>query len=816
MNKRFLYVGVVTIGLLLLGSLSIPVSAQEGEGPEMGDFEGVIDLISDVSLTNNWIVGPTAVPASDLTNTNLRYNVTSAKTPLDQFFNAGFFMGGDGSDGPVPEFAISGTFEGSELFVKIVNDQQSIYDPANRLLDWQAALTLGEDIVLSMNFPPELADQGVPVDLLPTSVVMPAGSGTPPFPVISTPTNFSAFEDLSEMASWYGYDGLPFVGPAVFFVENVNDAYNYWNSEVDTNELFNIDEGSTENITVTAVPTLTPDLELTIEVRFFNNTHSHGNITIMGVWNQASGFLEHFEIQAIGDMNDDGLVESFEDIRFVFDLLSNSQAMVPLSVGDSGEYLINIDLSAVLDLVNETEEQFATDMLTEIIAAIEELNGQTFLNFTVDTMDGLYYHLDGYMLDFNRFIGDRLGTLFNGGSGAQDPLPPIQDYYQRFDDNMDSKGTRDFAINLFDAQMYDNTTVFYRSFDGNYYEWWDEFNQMWVHDWQPLQAEDNQTLPIHHWINGIVHAQVFERNDWEMNYDYSKSFEENLASTNAAEVYNGPVDYVEVDDMYWNGTHEVPTGWTYTDIVINDTIYQNFIVGVDYFAVFEIQALPESGFTSYDTKNNFMMMFGGDNGGDPMTGGMGAQTAPPPEEGFRLPVNPDMVIPMPIRTPDWDQVGGAVILMEALVDQLADVITNPDFITALTNMPMEDEGDSLAIHSFGFDLDWINNATYVGADAYSELDITQVDNDTGNLEIVTTNAYVYTEEHYHWAPAGAFDSMSSYSEYSIEVTVEDYPTDTTLPPEETTTTDVELSPGFETIFALGSLIALPIFFKKRR
>ncbi|MHA1995490.1 MAG: hypothetical protein ACW97Z_13180 [Candidatus Hodarchaeales archaeon] len=822
MNKRLFYVGVVTIGLLLLGSLSTPVFAQEPEGPDVGDFEGVIDLISDISLTNNWLVGPTTGPVSDLTNTNLRYNVTSAVSPLDQFFNAGFFMGGDGSDGPQPEFAIDGTFEGSELFVKIVNDQQSIYDPTSRLLDWQAVLTLGEDITLSIAYPTELADQGVPVDLLPTSVVMPAGSGTPPLPVISTPTNFSAFEDLSEIASWYGYDGLPFVGPAIFFVEDVNDAYSYWNNEVDLNELFHIDDDSSENITVTATPVLSTDFELTLNIQFSNETAIHGDITIMGVWNQASGFLEHFEIQAIGDMDDDGVIEATEEFSFVFDLLGTSQASSPISVGDVGEYLINIDLDIVIDLVNNTEEDNVNSILPDIIQSVEELDGQPLLNFTVDAMDGLYYHLDGYMLDFNKYLGDRLGTIFNGGSGAQDPLPLLQDYYHKFDDGMDERGTHDFAINLFDAQMYENVTSFIRRFDGSHWGYWDEYNN-WIEEFHPLQAEDNQTLFINDWIRGIMNAQVFEKYDWEMNYDQSKTLEENLATTPAVEVYNGEVDYVDFVEQGWDynessGMYDIPVNWTYTDILINDSIGQNFVPGVDYVAFFEIEALPESGFTSYFTKNNFMMMFGGDNGGNDMNAGMGAQVDPEPDQGFRLPIDPQVVIPMPARTPDWDQVGGAVILMEALVDQLADVITNPDFIAALTNMPMEDEGDSLAIHSFGFDLDWINNATYVGVDAYSELDITQVDNDTGNLETVTTNAYIYTEEHYHWALGGAFDTMSSYSAFSIDVAVVDYPTDeTTLPPEDTTTTtDVELSPGFETLFALGSLIALPIFLRKRR
>ncbi len=827
MNKRLFCVGVVTIGLLLLGSLSIPVSAQDDEGPNMGDFEGIIDIFSDISLSNNWIVGPSMGSVSDLTNTNLRYNLTSAITPVDQFFNAGFFMGGDGSNGPQPEFALSGTFEGSELFVKIVNDQWSINDPTRRLLDWQAVLTLGQEIELSINYPPELADQGVPVDLLPTSVVMPAGSGTPPFPVVSSTTNFTDFEDLNDLVSSYGFDGLPFVAPSIFFVEDVSDAFSYWDSEVDLDKLFHIDEDSSENITVTATPILTPDLELNLTVQFSNATASHGDIRILGVWDSVSGFLKHFSVHGIGDMDDSGVVENWEEFFFAFDLLGTpTQASTPIRVGDSGEYVINVDMGLdELNLVNDTEEQFVEDLLTAVIEAVEELDGRQLLNYTVDEMDGLYYHLEGYMLDFNKFLGERLGFLF-GGESPQDPLPSVDAYYHPFDDNMDERRTSDFAINLFDAQMYQNTTSFIERFDGSHWGYWNEWDE-WVEEYHPLQAEDNQTLRINDWIRGIMNAQVFEKEDWDMNYDQSKTLEENLATPNAALVYDGPVDYVEVVEQGWDynessGMYDIPVNWTYTDILINDSTYQNFVPGVDYVAFFEIEAMPESGFTSYLTKNNFinMFMFGGNNGGDGMDAGMGAADEPmPPEEGqgFRLPVSTDVIIPMPARTPDWDQVGGAIILMEAYVDQVADVITDPDFLAFLMNMPMEDVGDSLTIHSFSLDLDYINNATQFGAAAYTELDMTQVDNDTGEEVIVTTDGYVYTEEHYYWNPNGAFEWMSSYTSYYLEVVVEDYPSEETTTDEPTTTpTDVEISPGFEVIFVLGSLIALPIFLRKRR
>ena len=217
------------MGLLLLGSLSVPVLAQ-GEIPNiMGMTEGSIDVSYDVSLTNNrvhnsWTPG-------DLTNTNLRYNVTSMKSPLDTFFNAGFFMGGDSST-PQPEFAINGTFEGSELFIKIVNDRTSINDPTDRMLDWQALLTLGTDIDISVQFPEGTTDPGIPLELIPTTYTIPAGSGTPPFPAVSSPTNLSTYKNLQALAKSYGFDGLPFISPAVFYVEDVVEAYNFWNGFV--------------------------------------------------------------------------------------------------------------------------------------------------------------------------------------------------------------------------------------------------------------------------------------------------------------------------------------------------------------------------------------------------------------------------------------------------------------------------------------------------------------------------------------------------------------------------------------------------------
>ena len=121
MNRKFFLLGVVTIGLLLLGSLPASVAQEEPEMDPFGDMEGTVDISYDISLTNVWDVGPTPQSITgDLTNTNLRYNLTSMKSPLDAFFNVGAFVFGDSDSGPQPEFMIDGTFEGSELFVKII------------------------------------------------------------------------------------------------------------------------------------------------------------------------------------------------------------------------------------------------------------------------------------------------------------------------------------------------------------------------------------------------------------------------------------------------------------------------------------------------------------------------------------------------------------------------------------------------------------------------------------------------------------------------------------------------------------------------
>ncbi|MHA2239168.1 MAG: hypothetical protein ACXAB2_12475, partial [Candidatus Hodarchaeales archaeon] len=472
MNKKLYLLGAVTIGLLLLGSLS-PAVAQ-GEGPFIP--EGTLDIGYDISLTNNWLVGPTPGPTpTDLTNTNLKYTVTSMKSPLDQFFNVGFFTPGDPTtEGPpIPEFKIDGSFVGSELFVKIVNDQSSGLD---RLIDWQAVLTVGNDINLSVMWP-----EGIPepvntlIGMLPETYTLPAGSGTPPLPVVSSTANFSSFENLNEMATNFGYEGLPFVSPAIFFVEDTTDAYDYWSSEVDLDKLFPPAEDPQNNNSVTVTPIdYGTAFELLIEAQFFNQTHDHGSITINGTWDAATGYLTDFEVILFADLDENGSLDAPEEFSIALALTDTPSAVTPISIGDSGEYIMNVDFWASIVTGNATEDAFFNDMLTAISDSITELNGRVLLNYTVDAMDGLYYHLDGYMLNLTKFIGDRLGTLFGGtgptaGFGAQEPLPTIDTYYHPIS-GMD-EGRNKWAINMFDAQVYSNMTMFYETYDGYNYQY---------------------------------------------------------------------------------------------------------------------------------------------------------------------------------------------------------------------------------------------------------------------------------------------------------------------------------------------------------
>ncbi|WP_455463814.1 hypothetical protein [Candidatus Hodarchaeum mangrovi] len=803
MKMRYYILGIMAMGMLLFGAFGTPVLAQEdpfAEGPPPGTYS----IEYDINLVNNWLTGPTPMAASDLVNTNLYYNVTKMISPLDEYFNVGFFMpGGEGYEGP--EWAIDGTFENSKVFVKIVNDQIT---EKGRLLDIQAAMSLGEDVIISWRIPEGVEPPSTfPIDMLPSSFTLPAGSGTPPFPVIKMATNFSQFETLNDWFYNYGYEGLPFFAPSIIFLDDLSDAFNFWINEVVIEDILPFDtENEDINFTTTVTPVYTTDFDLTIELIAENDTADFGNFTLDATWS-TNGFLSYFSFDFWMDFNENGILESNEHFYLEFDLYQSTQDMIPVSVGDKGEYLMDVALSLMVDLENETLENMLNEMLTAIVGSINELDGNHLLNYTITSMDGLYYTIDGYMFDLGRFMSDRL-PFFNGGTGAQEPLPPIEDYYMPMFGEGGDHGYREIALNMFDAGIYANSTSCWEVRDGYY--WYDQYG---YENWDPLYAEDENSTWIPY-TPGVVNAIVFDREEWNMYYNWDKTFLENVQDLLPSSLYNGPVEYREFENTYYD---------PYDMQWYNDTYHETWIVDnsspfntyTPYLIVLEIQEMPGTGYTTYIPEgsmwNMFMMPI------KPM-GGLGAQDS---QTGpmFGIPIDPKMLLPLPVRTPDWEVVGGLPILVEAIMDAMNNVLTNPDFLAMLTGTVGDDPGDAMVINAFNFGMNWNENVTHAGMDTFLEFNGKNTDNDTSTKTIVEIAVSAYNEEYYFWKSTGSFDSMGSYSDMTVNINAEDWPTPTTTPPTTTpttTTTTIELTPGFEGIFIISGLLAIPIFFKKRR
>jgi hypothetical protein len=102
--------------------------------------------------------------------------------------------------------------------------------------------------------------------------------------------------------------------------------------------------------------------------------------------------------------------------------------------------------------------------------------------------------------------------------------------------------------------------------------------------------------------------------------------------------------------------------------------------------------------------------------------------------------------------------------------------------------------------------------------------MTMVDNNTWVEQVVTQSVVADSSEDYYWSDAGIFEVACVSVTMNVDVDREDWPSDeltttTTVPDvNDTTTTEtaIELTSGFEVIFTVTSLIAIPIFFKKRR
>ncbi len=811
MKKQLYLLGIITIGALILGGLPISIIAQDPAPMIEGPMPGIYNIDMDMALENIWLNGPTPSSPSGWVNTNLRYNLSQMVSPLNQFFNIGFFIPGESGDGG-PQIALDGTFEGSELFVKIINDQ-GLTD--NGLIDWQASLMLGEEITISWLFPePPTAGVGsqdtgpaFPIELLPESFTIPAGSGTPLLPVVRSPTNFSNYANLQNLARDFGYEdsGPFFVGPSTFILDNPSDAYSYW-STVNLDEIFPPSEDPYENFSINVYPSTSgSDFQLGVEMSRFDSSSYpdiwyYQNVTIWGQWDSI-GLLQNFEIQLFGDMGtQDGILSPEEEVFLAFDLLSNSQANIPLSINDAGKYVMDLSFTASVDLDNDTEEQFVNSVLDAISGAINELNGNTFIDYTVDGMDGLYYHLDGTMLDIEGFMKDRLGSIF-GGTGAQTPLPPIEDYYHPLGDDGSKSGFRGFAINLYDATPYQNTTMFYESRIIDSY--WGQHNSthidfMW----------DN--------IPGITNAWVFNKSDWFETWDANSvlhlgdwSFLENFEQMkiDGKTVFDGDVVYVEKQDMY---------GYTYYQTSIINNTPNQFDQFQDYFIVLEIQELPDTSYTTYRSAGGLWGLI--PMGSNTKLGGIAAQSEPDPvqEQAFSIPIQ--QLIPMPIRTPDWDAVGGTALFIEAFVDAMSSVVTGPEFKQFIETSFLEtgDPGDMLTINIFNFGLDWVKNTTHAGIGAFSSTNILVIDDDPYNELVSRISLIEDSSAQYFWGISGKFETVSISYDMTVDISFTEYTEEPTTPTTTTGDTTPVITPGFDLLLAFMVLIALPIVIKRRK
>ncbi len=835
MKKYYLLFGIVTIGILLVGSLPGPVVAQD-DFMENFPLPGTYDISVDMSLDNVWDTGPSPFSPTGMINTNLWYTVTDMISPLDEYFNAGFF-GGDPAEYTGPLFAIDGDFIDSELFVKILNDQGT-------QIDWQAALILGKNITISwmmqeepVNASPQLLDF---LEIVPENFTIVEGTAPPAFPVVRSTTNFSDFFDYQELLYDYGYHGLPFFAPGIFYLDNVYDAYEFWTNEANLTELFpgpdpEWNPGEYQTVSVSTFYGGTPAyMTLQLDFEWGNSTSSevYGNASVWFNWDDTTGLLDGFWAEAYPDLDESGTLDTDELFFIELWLTSTEQADVPVNIGDSGKYLLDIELSAaVSDYENATQEDMINTLLSSITDPInQELDGIHLLNYTVDAIDGLYYHVDGYIFDLGKYMTDRFGWLFppqeptSIGIGAQEPVPPVESYYIPFTEMGGDPGQRqdtsDFAINLFDAMNYRNTTEWYQGKG----EYWPE--KYWNYT-SGIEETNTTHLRLHNDMPGVIDAWVFNANDWWNTWDQStESFEDHFNEMLGSEVHHGLPEYIETECSWYDC-------WEENCTEVWDPYYQEWVTECDwaceevfdtcteawfinssgpfvdnpYYVVFKIKEMPETTYTTYTTYLSPYMLFSNVN----MDPSIASQ-----------------LIPMPIRTPDWDVTGGIVIFMDGLMDQVTEFITSPDFIDFLESMVMEtgDPGDKLVINSINMGFDWINNGTHAGMETHEDVNVDLADNNTVNKTYTEMHVESYEDTYYLWDASGAINTIGLVYDllltYDFELWPEPTTTTTTQPigPTTTTTTttteEPQLSPGFEMLLALSTLVVLPIFYKKKR
>ncbi len=799
MKKYYLLFGIVTIGILLLGSVPVLVVAQVDPLSE-GPMPGTYDVRFNVTLTNVWDTGePTPSTPSGITNTNLRYNVTDMESPLDQFMNMGFFNPSGTDDPSIPEISLTGTLENSTLFVKITNDQGT-------QIDWQPSFILGNDLTVAWQLTEVPTEMPFPIDLIPDDFTIVKGSGIPAFPSISATTNFSDFFEYQDLVKDYGYDNLPFpfFMPGIIYLLDVNNAYEFWTNEVDLTAMFPDPVGPGEYLNVNANTANNPtNVTLELELEGGNSTSGtvFANVTAWFDWNKATGYLDEFSVELFGDLDQNGTLDAGERFYIEFAQISETQDNLPIDIGDSGQYNLDIDVQITLDLENDTFETAITSMLTSILDPINnELDGIHLLNYTIDSMDGLYYHINGYIFDLGKFFEDRFSTLFSDGTvngiGAQ--ANPIESYYTSIDQLSGGQGesTQSWAINLFDAAVYQNTTEWMQ---GNGYLYTNYLGWNGTHDvfnTSHLQLNYNMDM------DGVEEVWIFNQTLWETSWNKNTTtFEEHFNNMLGSVIYNDVPVYVDNvaggTDLWASG----PNG-TFT--------FEGYFGGENYYAVYLIKGMPGTSYTSYMPTTNIYML--------PimMTGGMGSQT------GFSIDMSGiSSVIPMPIRTPDWDVTGGMYVFLEGVMDQLEAVVEDPAFIEFIEAQQLDVTGitlgDALTINNVNLEFLWIDEFEglgYVGSKSLENLDISAIENNTELKKTDYMHVQYGSQHEYTWETGGSLDRVMLYTSLYLNYTSVPWPEP--LKTTTTTTTEPVLAPGFEAFLTIGTLVLLPIVYKKKR
>lgn len=853
MNKTKYIIGIAAMGVLLFSVFMNPVISAneiipEDEGMEIDFFpEGDFDISLNVELKHNPITGPTFSAPTGMINRNFYYVITDFETPVDQYIGVPIEI----PDGPTIE--VDATLVGSELMAKVINDQDDI-------LDWSGAFTLGENITFDFTFPnwadlwPEMGVPAeipmFPFEIIPSEFVIPEGSSTGPIPyTVRTTDTWESFVDYLESQKQRGFEG-PTVFPSIFYQapgEFINEG-SWWNGTEGAWKFFNdtmYDDDDSDDVTFETYG-YSDGSELT--TTFYMNRDNETGYQIVNLSTSAHyntlGYLDFVEVEAMGDMDGNSIVEADERIYVAMELDHTTQENIPLSVGDKGEYLLDMNLEYDIDFADVevgdsgmTLDELADMIIYPIIDNITaELTNLKFFNYSVSAVDGLYYTIDGYMLDVGAYSTDMLNYASGGIFAGEEPIievkPDVEDYYMP-----SSESDQDIIISMFDGMLYGNTTKFFEFRDSMHYDDFGEYS---------ISPFNNSHVRLEN-MPGIEYAYVYNETDFRdakeaLENDFNDfSAKELLANLTGKEVYMGTVEYKQFEphedhteyngdmgivpwinapegtfDDYYNTTYDIMKIWPETSKSLA--------------VIVEIQELP--GYRTYSSIFNFISNM---DGLDP---------------GLIV----GMIIPKPVKTTDWELTEGPILFADAFVNVLNDFFgdsTLHNWLEVVFSAATNEGGETIDISMLDFGIDYEENTTNVSTKSWFDLAATVTGYDNESNSDITIAGEVSTGAKNMWDKNGVWLSTGFYLDLQVSIGVVELPDPTTTPddnstdvtttttqddnvsssddtttpgeenttdPGEETTPDVSdlVSPGFGALVGVISLVALPLIFKRRK